>query len=89
MTREQLAVMLYNYAGMKGYRTSARGDMSQYTDGNRTSSWATEAMTWAVGIGIINGTTDYYGKVILDPQGKATRAQVTAMTERFCGKVSM
>ena len=88
VTREQLAVMLYNYADMKGYRTSDRGDMSRFADNGRTSSWATDAMAWAVGVGILNGSENADGSVSLNPQGNASRAQVTAMTERFCGKAA-
>ena len=51
-------------------------------------TWAMDAMAWAVGVGILNGTTDANGSVILNPQGNASRAQVTAMTERFCGKIA-
>lgn len=88
VTREQLAVMLYNYADMKGYRTTDRGDMSRFADNGRTSSWATDAMAWAVGVGILNGPENADGSVSLNPQGNASRAQVTAMTERFCGKAA-
>lgn len=88
VTREQLAVMLYNYADMKGYRTTDRGDMSRFADNGRTSSWATDAMAWAVGVGILNGSENADGSVSLNPQGNASRAQVTAMTERFCGKAA-
>ena len=88
ITREQLAVMLYNYAGVRGYDTSASADVNRFADGDDTSAWATDAIAWAVGLGIINGTTDADGGVILDPQGSATRAQVTAMTQRFCERAA-
>ena len=88
VTREQLAVMLYNYAEMKGYDVSANGDMSQFADGDSASAWASDALAWAVGVGIINGARDAAGNTILDPQGNASRAQVTAMTERFCEKAT-
>ncbi len=38
-------------------------------------------------VGIIDGTTDARGGVILDPQGSATRGQIAAIIERFCEKV--
>ena len=88
VTREQLAVMLYNYAGKKGYDVSAKGDTSRFADNGSTSAWATDAMAWAVGVGIINGTRDANGTANLNPQGNASRAQVTAMTERFCQKTA-
>lgn len=39
-------------------------------------------------VGIINGTTDASGNIVLDAQGVATRAQVSAMAERFCENVA-
>lgn len=77
ITREQMAAMLYNYAEMLGLDTSARVDLSRYSD--QPSAWAQDVMSWANAVGIINGTSDS----ILDPQGQATRAQVAAMLERF------
>ena len=62
--------------------------MSRFADNGRTSSWATDAMAWAVGVGILNGSENADGSVSLNPQGNASRAQVTAMTERFCGKAA-
>ncbi len=41
----------------------------------------------AVGAGIISGTVDADGNIVLDPQGSATRAQVAAMFQRFCENV--
>lgn len=80
ITREQLAVMLYRYAQLKGYDTGAEADISGFTDSDSTSGWAKEAMQWAVGIGLINGV----GENTLDPQGSATRAQVAMILMRFC-----
>ena len=45
-------------------------------------------MARAVAVGIINGTVDQYGNVILGAQGTATRTQVAAITQRFCEKVA-
>lgn len=77
ITREQLAAMLMNYAQWKGQDTSARADLSDYTD--QPSTWATEAVQWAVAEGLLNGVTDDE----LQPQGQATRAQVAAIMQRF------
>lgn len=79
ITREQLATFLYRYAQYKGLDTSAKGDLSGYTDTSKISSFAGTAMTWAVGSGIINGMT----KTTLDPKGSATRAQTAVMLEKF------
>ena len=85
ITREQLAAMLYNYAKLlgKGF-TGAWMFLLDYPDAAEISSWADEAIHWMVLNGIINGTTDDAGTVILDPQGDATRAQLATMVQRFC-----
>ncbi len=88
VTREQLAVMLYNYAQHKGYDTTAQGDVSSFGDADGVSDYAKDALAWAVGVGLINGTTDKDGNIVLDAQGSATRAQVAAIMERFCDKVA-
>ena len=77
ITREQLAAILMNYAQYKGQDTSARADLNGYTD--QPSTWAQEAMSWAVAEGLITGVT----ADTLQPQGAATRAQVAAILQRF------
>ena len=75
LTREQLAAMLYRFAGEPETAASLDG----FTDAASVSDWAARAMAWAVGEGIITGVTD----TALDPQGSATRAQCAAMLMRF------
>lgn len=76
ITREQLAVMLYRYAG-----SPTVPDLPlNFTDASEVSEYALGAMRWAVGEGIINGI----GNGLLSPKGKATRAQVAAMLMRYC-----
>jgi hypothetical protein len=82
ITREQLAAILYRYAAALGLDTSKRGDLSAYTDAKDVSSWAEEAMAWAVGAGLITGRANPVG-ADLAPGGTATRAEVAAMIERF------
>lgn len=74
ITREQLALMLYRYAGDE----KTEGDLSKFSDAGEVSAWAPEAMAWAVETGIIQGSA---GK--LNPTAAATRAEVAAMLERF------
>ena len=88
ITREQLAMMLYGYAQYKGYDVSAKGDLNAFPDVAGVSGYAQEALAWAVGTGIISGTTDESGAAILDAQGSATRAQVAAMFMRFCENIA-
>ena len=75
LTREQLALMLYRYAG----QPSAGGDLSGFADGDSVSSWASYAMAWAVNEGLISGV----GGDTLNSQGEATRVQVAAIFQRF------
>ena len=78
-TREQIAAMLYRYAALIGLDTSAKGDLSGFSDGGDTADWAEDAMAWAVGAGLFRG--DESGA--LNPGGTATRAQVAALFERL------
>ena len=77
ITREQLAAILMNYAAYKGEDVSNRADLTTYTD--QPSTWAQEAMQWAVAEKLITGVTNDE----LQPQGNATRAQVAAILQRF------
>ena len=77
ITREQIASILFRYSGA----TTASGSLTSFTDAGSVSDYATTAMKWAVGAGIIGGSN---GK--LDPQGNATRAQVAVMLHRFLNK---
>ena len=80
--------MLYNYAQFKGYDVSAHGDVSGFPDADKVDGYAQAALAWAVGAGLISGTTDENGNIVLDPQGSATRGQIAAIIERFCEKVA-
>ena len=84
LTREQLTLILYNYARLKGYKVSAQGDLSAFVDGHTTSSWAQESMTWAVGAGLLSGK----GLGMLYPTGTATRAEVAQIMMNFCESVA-
>ncbi len=79
LTREQLAVILFRYASFSGYDTTARADLAAYSDANGVSSWAVEAMQWAVAKGLITGTSE----ATLDASGFAGRAQVATILMRF------
>jgi hypothetical protein len=79
ITREQLAVMLWNYAGNE----IASNDLIDFSDADTISSYAREAVEWAVSNGIILGTSED----TIDPKGYATRAQMTAMINRFISNI--
>lgn len=84
LTREQMAAILYRYAGTKGLDLSAGTDLSAFSDHAAVSGYALDAMKWAVDRGLMQGAGD--GK--LSPQGSATRAQAAAVLMRFCEKLS-
>lgn len=79
ITRQALVTILYRYAGKNGYSVAASGDLSRFTDGAAVSEYAKEAMTWAVGAGLLSGD----GSGRLNPAGAATRAQTAAILVRF------
>ena len=83
ITREQLAVMLYQYAWNMGYDLSIGEDTNilSYADAFTVSEYAVSALQWACGAGLISGTGD--GST-LTPQGEATRAQAATVLMRFC-----
>ena len=82
ITREQMAAILFRYADFKGMDTTARADLSGYTDAGDISAYAVEAMSWANAEGFITGTT----ATTLKPQGSATRAQVATILTRYAQK---
>ena len=84
ITREQLAVILYRYAQDAGYTTSASANITGYYDYARVNSYARTAMSWAVGAGLITGTST----TTLSPQDTATRAQVATILMRFCENIA-
>ena len=75
MTREQLAAMLYRYVGSP----AVSGTVGDFADASSVSSWASDAMVWAVQQGLIAGMDED----TLSPQGTATRTQVAAILQRF------
>lgn len=71
ITRQDLAVMLWRYAGNPEPRKNAL----DFSDAGKVSGYAWKALCWANENGIVNGQ----GNGILDPRGKATRAQAAQM----------
>ena len=78
ITREQIAAMLYRYAGEPG-----GGGTLPFSDASSISGYAREAVSWAVERGILTG----YQNGSLAPQRTATRAQVAAMITRYICQV--
>lgn len=80
ITREQMATFLYRYNQHKGFFTISFADLSTFPDAGSIASYAKDAMSWANGSGLINGTSD--GR--LNPSGGATRGQAAAILHRYC-----
>lgn len=82
VTREQMAVILFRYCNMLGIDTSNRASLEAFSDGEIVSSWAEDAISWAVAEGLINGNRS--GEILsLDPTRGATRAQTATILMRF------
>lgn len=83
ITREQFALMLYRFADSQGAEVSVSDafTLANFSDAKRVSSWAYDAMTWAVYQGIITGTAAQ----TLNPQGGATRAECAVIVMRYVG----
>ncbi len=77
ITREQMATILFRYAGGNGADTSARANLGSFPDGGKVQSWAKDAVQWAVAEEIIKGDG-----ALLQPQGTATRAQAATILFR-------
>ena len=82
ITREQLVTILYRWAGDDG----VRADLSAFPDAGTVSSYAKDAMAWAVGHGIVNGVGSG-GVSTLSPKDGASRAQVAAIMMRYLTNV--
>ena len=81
ISREQMAAILYRYSQFQQIETPVDSDaINAFADHANVSSYAADAMNWAVGSSLINGTDNN----MLDPQGNATRAQVATILMRFC-----
>lgn len=77
VTREQIAVVLYRYAGGEKSSDSA---LSAYSDVGQVSPWAQDGMAWANSCGLISGSS----ATLLEPGRTATRAELATILTRFC-----
>lgn len=77
VTRQELAVMFYNYVRSVGADSSGSG-LAGFTDGGDVAPWAADALSWAVKQGIMQGSGGQ-----LRPTASASRAEVAAMFQRF------
>lgn len=82
VTREQLATILYRFASRENRDIGGRTELVDFYDADCVSSWALDAVCWAVSAGIIGGSAEN-GLLLLLPEESATRAQVAAMLMRY------
>jgi len=78
LSRQQLVTMLYRFAKTKGVDVSASAKLGSYADGAKVASYAKDAMSWAVGKGIVTGSGSK-----LNPEGTATRAHFAVFLYRY------
>lgn len=79
VTREEFAQILYNYAG----KPNTSGSLSKFPDGKNVT-WAKAAMVWVTDNKYMNGEKQSNGAILLNPKGKATRAQAATILRGYC-----
>lgn len=84
ITREQLALILMNYARYKGYDTKKVGDLSGFADAGEISAWAVEALAWANAEGLVNGRSE----TAIAPAGTATRGEAATILMRYLDQIA-
>lgn len=79
ITREEMAVMLFNAAAFSGRDTAGRAGLSRFSDCSRVSPWAEDGVRWAVSFGLLYGGDGQ----ALSPAAPATRAETCAILQRY------
>lgn len=75
-----MVTMLYRYAQLKGYKLDGGVSLDSFPDVASVAGYAKDAMSWAVGNGVVQGASD--GR--LNPEGAASRAHFAVFLQRFC-----
>ena len=84
ITREELASIFCRFAKAYGLYDAEDGAMlAGFKDSGKIASWATDSVSWAVGVGLVNGIPGTDG-LYFEPQGAAQRSHVAAMLKRLC-----
>ena len=81
LTRQEVVTFFYRYAQYQGYTISGSNDLSAYGDKGSVSSFAQDAMQWAVANGIITSTSTT--SKVLNPLGNCTRGEIATILQRF------
>lgn len=79
ITRQDFITILYRYTTTLGLDVTVNGDLSTFEDEGSVAYYASDAMAWAVGEGLITGVTN----TTLDPTGLSTRAQASVILTRW------
>ena len=83
ITRQELATMFKRYADFKSVDTAkGAADISSFPDAASVADWASDAVKWAVGVGLITGKSNG-GAATLSPVDKAVRAEFATIIKRF------
>ena len=82
--RQDLAVILRNYAKFKGKDVEVTSGIEKFSDCSEISDYANKAMQWAVGKGVITGNDNG----TLAPKDNATRAEAAAMIQKYCKNIN-
>lgn len=86
VTREQVVALLYSFtSNYLGLEVSQGADLSGYQDLGQASDWSKQALSWAVGEGIVSSTST--DALMLSPLKHANRAEVATMLRSFAEKI--
>lgn len=82
VTRQELAVFMFNLAKFLGNDVSGKADLSTFADAASVPAWSADYLAWAVDAGIISGQADG-GKTFLKPTAGAMRCELASILARF------
>ncbi|MBQ6789178.1 MAG: S-layer homology domain-containing protein [Clostridia bacterium] len=83
ITRQELATMFGRYADFRHVdKTGDSASIDSFPDASSVATWATDAVKWAVGVGLITGKANG-GAATLSPEDKAVRAEFATIIKRF------
>ena len=88
ITRQEVAIILANYAKYKGHDIKSNSSLDKFVDNNRVASWAKDSVKWATENRIINGSKDKDGKISINPTSTATRGESITMIKNYIDKVN-
>ncbi len=86
VTRQELAVFMFNLAKYLGRDVSGKADLSSFNDASSVPNWSKDYLAWAVDAGIISGQATLDGKLFLNPTAGALRCELASIIMRFFEK---